>query len=345
MKESLLKRIPERILERFSKRIPRMAFDTHHGSRGIKGGKIMNISSVGNQWSIFTKYLKTHQTNNTAEASQSALNALNLQSLQYSADGDSLEISNDAQNELSNYMMYGPPPPPPNGAGGTGFESGIGSEIKDFLDKVASGTATQDDLDTMQSVLQKMQQQSGTRQVNSNSKGDGTDPIKSFLDKVAAGTATTEDLTSMQSVLQQVQQSFAPNGEQGNRTGSGSDPIREFLDKVANGTITDDDLKTMQNVLKQMQQQSGSNGAHMHHRHQSSESESTNPNGTSLDTTYSGSGIKEFLDKVANGTATDDDLKDMQSLLKQMQQEMYNNFRFNSNLGGINPELAAGFFE
>ncbi len=116
----------------------------------------MNISSVGNRWSIFSNYLKTHQTS-TDGTSQSTQNAQNLQNLFFSADGDSLEISSDAQNVMSNYMMYGPPPPPPNGANGPG--PGQSSEIKDFLDKVASGTATEDDLNNMQSILKQIQQQ------------------------------------------------------------------------------------------------------------------------------------------------------------------------------------------
>lgn len=299
----------------------------------------MNISSVGNSWSIFSNYLKIHQAT-TAATSQSAQNALNLQNLLYSADGDSLEISSDAQNAMSSYMMYGPPPPPPNGA------NGPGSEIKDFLDKVASGTATEDDLKDMQSVLQKMQQKSNSSGLSSNTTQDSSDPIKSFLDKVASGTATVDDLTSMQGILQQVQQQSTVNNVTNDFARNGSDPIRDFLDKVASGTVTDDDLKNMQSILQQMQQKSGSNGAYMHHRDNGSESDSTNPSGTSLDaTSTSDNGLKDFIDKVANGIATDDDLENMQSILKQMQQQFLSSFGDYSNLNTTNSSFAASFLE
>jgi hypothetical protein len=319
------------------------------GVEDQKGGKNMNISSIGNSWSTISNYLKTHQTS-TSGTSQSTQNALNLQNLLYSADGDSLEISGDAQNQLTSYMMYGPPPP--NGANGPG--PGPGSEIKDFLDKVANGTATEDDLKDMQSVLQKMRQKSDSSGVSSNTTQDSSDPIKSFLDKVANGTATVDDLTGMQSILQQAQQQSAVNNVNDDSGSTGSDPIRDFLDKVANGTVTDDDLQNMQSVLQQMRQKSDSHGAHMHRRHNSSESDSTNPSGTSLDTTSTrsaGFDLKSFLDKVADGTVTDDDLANMQTILNtksifsQMQQQFFNNSGDYSNLDTTNSSFAASFLE
>jgi hypothetical protein len=243
----------------------------------------MNISSIGSSWSVYFNYLKTLNTGTSQASSDEA----NLQNILYSADGDSLQLSGDARNVMSNYMMYGPPQgPPPGGEPGAG--PGPSPEIKDFLDKVASGTATNDDLKNMQSVLQKMRQQFNSSSVNQDHAHSIDSELKSFLDKVASGTAT------------------------------------------------DDDLKNMQSELQKMQQQFGGRGVHRHHHHHGSESEGTNPNSTSLDTTNvnnSNSDLKSFLDKVAGGTATNDDLKNMQSILQQMQQQYYNDFT-NSGITG-----------
>jgi hypothetical protein len=292
----------------------------------------MNISSIGSSWSVYFNYLKTPNTG----TSQASSDGANLQKILYSADGDSLQLSGDARNVMSNYMMYGPPQgPPPGGEPGAG--PGPSPEIKDFLDKVASGTATNDDLKNMQSVLQKMRQQFNSSGVNNEDSNTTTasDPIKAFLDKVMNGTATDDDLQNMQSVLQTMQKQRSSETAKDD-AGSIDSELKSFLDKVASGTATDDDLKNMQSELQKMQQQFGGRGVHRHHHHHGSESDGTNPNSTSLDTTNvnnSNSDLKSFLDKVAGGTATNDDLKNMQSILQQMQQQYYNGFA-NSGITG-----------
>jgi hypothetical protein len=104
--------------------------------------------------------------------------------------------------------------------------------------------------------------------------------------------------------------------------------FREFLDKVKEGTITDDDLASMQELLNTTDLQSlmpppppmpsgqaegtgvegiGSVGAGM-----------VSASGQAND--YADS-ITSFLDKVKEGTVTQDDLADLQDLLIQMDEE------------------------
>lgn len=88
--------------------------------------------------------------------------------------------------------------------------------MKDFLDKVKSGTVTQDDLNSIQAEL-KQDQQSGPDDAiknspppidrNDNKESSSADIIKSFLDKVKSGTVTQDDLQNMETQLKQQEQS------------------------------------------------------------------------------------------------------------------------------------------
>lgn len=289
----------------------------------------MNISAINNYWANLrtqTSYLNNANVQNKSNPSEIASNPANL--VFSSVDGDTLELSGSQSNTAS-IGIYGPPPM------NTGNGATSSDPIKSFLDKVANGTATQDDITSMQTVLQQIQQQFAVENTNDNNSGDSTrDSMKSFLDKVASGTATTNDLTSMQSILQKVNSLSGSESVNNNSDNADSDPIKSFLNKVADGTATQADLTNMQSVLTQMKQQSDSEGTYRHHHHHGSESNRTNPTSTSLDTTnLNGSGsdpIKSFLDKVTSGTATNDDLYSMQSILQQMQQQFLNGFT-NSN--------------
>ena len=101
-----------------------------------------------------------------------------------------------------------------------------------------------------------------------------------------------------------------------NATGSGttsdSDPIKIFLDKVAGGTATQSDLTSIQSYLQQMQANStgGTTGT--------TDADSTNG------AHHRANALKDFLDKVADGSVTEADLTSMQSYLQQMQQKAVN---------------------
>ena len=141
---------------------------------------------------------------------------------------------------------------------------GGNSDIKNFLDKVASGTVTDSDLQSMQSELKQAEQQSGSTQSASSTTTSASDigsDIKNFLDKVASGTVTDSDIQSMQSELKQAEQQSGSTQSASSTITSASDigsDIKNFLDKVASGTVTDSDIQSMQSELKQAEQQSGS---------------------------------------------------------------------------------------
>ncbi len=183
------------------------------------------------------------------------------------------------------------------------------SDIKAFLEKVKSGTVTEDDIQKLQAELKQADQASGSSQTAANagsgSSGIGSD-IRSFLDKVKDGSVTQNDIQSMQAELQQA--GPPPGAAQGTDNSTFGSDLKSFMDKVANGTVTSTDLQKMQTELQQMQQKAG--GAHGHHHHGGGGSSS------SLD-----SDLSSFLDKVANGTVTDTDLQSMQSELQQNQQQ------------------------
>ncbi len=171
----------------------------------------MNISSINNNWLLYSNYLNTASTTATTSTGNSQVSSVSsdLQNTISNADGDTFEFSGNTQN-VSQNLTYGPPPPP-RGPGGPGSDSAESDDIKSFLDKVADGTVTDEDITEMQSILQEAQESFGVN--------NGSDPIKTFMDKVADGTVTDEDITEMQSILQQMQQQFLNNFDYGTVSG------------------------------------------------------------------------------------------------------------------------------
>lgn len=250
----------------------------------------MSISSINPYLSALYAQYQTSRINGTTNQSSDQSAASSAIQATTSVDGDVFQLSippltaGYSAEEAGAYSSQNPPPPPPPKED---------DQIKIFLDKVANGTATEDDLTAMQTYLQNLS--SGSSQTSGSSTED---PIGSFLSIVASGTATAEDLASMQSILQNMQPA--------SRSGQTDDPIKAFLDKVASGTATTDDLTAMQTFLQNLQQQTATNTHHQRH--------------DNSDTSESGDQIKIFLDKVASGTATADDLTAMQTFLQNLQQ-------------------------
>ena len=80
--------------------------------------------------------------------------------------------------------------------------------------------------------------------------------------------------------------------------------IKAFLAKVKNGTVTQDDIQKLEAELKQAAQASGTQTA--------SSTSSTSSSSSDLR-----SDVKNFLDKVKDGSVTQSDLQSMQTELKQ----------------------------
>lgn len=160
----------------------------------------MAISAISNNASLFPQ---------NAVKSQKSANVASAQKKISNADGDTLKLSGNTQGVTSKSTVYAPPKP-------VNRSNDLANpQIKSFLDKIANGTATEQDLKDMQNVVQKDLGATGI----SNTISDSPDasPIKNFLLKVANGTATDADLKSMQSVLKQSQQQVTST------SGSGTD--------------------------------------------------------------------------------------------------------------------------
>lgn len=217
----------------------------------------MSVSSVNPYLSALSAYLTNaiSGTNATTNATQTSTSS---SAVQGASSLDSFELS-APQISFSGYDKSG------NSTGGSTTQA----DIKNFLDKVKSGTVTQSDIQSLQSELQQATPQSNSAQGTTNSTL-GSD-LKSFLDKVANGTVTSTDLQNMQTEMQETQKTAGTGSAQGHHHHhhhSGGDSsssssssssldsdLSSFLDSVANGTVTDTDLKNMQTELQQVQQQ------------------------------------------------------------------------------------------
>jgi hypothetical protein len=190
---------------------------------------------------------------------------------------------------------------------------------------VAQGTSmgsvtgnSKNDGDTFQLSLSAAMMMSGTMQSQSSNNNVGSD-LSNLLTKVQGGTATSNDLQSMASELQQVVQASNSQNQTANSGTIGND-IGSFLDKVANGTVSSSDLQTMQSELQQAQQSgSGSvQGHHHHHHHHGGGAVSSTSDASTASSI--GSDLNGFMDKVVKGTATDSDLKGMETEMASLLQ-------------------------
>jgi hypothetical protein len=202
--------------------------------------------------------------------------------------------------------------------------------FQSFLDKVKNGTVTDDDLSEMQDAMntsgQMMMPPPPSIQTSGTGSSEESNAIGSFLDKVKNGTVTSDDLTNMASVLSKVSSSSSADAETVSSTDNDNQAtFKSFLDKVKNGTVTDDDLTQMQSLLEEMDANRPSMppmGMEFGDESDSTDSVSASGIGTVSSTSSSDSTnsltLESFLDKVKNGTVTDDDLTQMQSLLEEM---------------------------
>jgi hypothetical protein len=147
----------------------------------------MNIAPVNTNTAVKPSYLSTQNIATSKTVANSATSTSKISN----ADGDTLKLSG---NVAAKYASYAPPKPAGN------VDPLLSNpEIKSFLEKVANGTANTDDLEDMQSVLQK---ELGSAAIASSDPN----PIKNFLLKVANGTANPDDLKNMQGVIQKQRQ-------------------------------------------------------------------------------------------------------------------------------------------
>ena len=210
----------------------------------------MNVASLGISW-LLPQAVNTLSSiaGSTGLIKQTQSTAGNV-SGNNNSDGDTFELS------LSSAMM-------PNAAKETQAGANtLGEDIANFLTKIEKGTATSDDLQSMQNELQQAQQ-SGTTGLSghhhhhhhaagavSNSQdttaSSVSSDLSSFLDKVAQGTATDSDLTTIESEMATLsnQQSVSTSSTQSTAAGTVSNVqksnivARAFLDSAMNAYNT-----------------------------------------------------------------------------------------------------------
>jgi hypothetical protein len=260
----------------------------------------MSVSSIN----PYLTALAGQYSTNAASSSGIDQTASNSGSLQGVSGLDSFELS-APPIAFPGYDSSG------NSTGG----SSLKADIRAFLDKVKTGTVTDDDIKKLQDELKQADQTSDsalTAGSTGSSSSDIRSDIQSFLGKVKDGSLTQSDIQTMQTELQQAGPPSGPSPDAVDDNGVDSlkADIKGFLDKVKDGSVTQSDIQTIQQELQQDQQQSGSSGAHRRHQQEG---------GSSF-----GSDLSSFLDKVANGTITDADLQSFQSELQQNQQESGN---------------------
>lgn len=232
----------------------------------------MQISSVGYYNSLYSILYGTTSTTSTTSANTSTLNDLSSL-LGTSTSEDQVTLSSDYE------------------------------DFKSFMEKVKDGTVTDEDLASMQELLNTTDIQSmmpPPPPPPDSSEGVGMDGIGSVGADAVSGSS--EESTDAQTII-------------------------SFLDKVKEGTITEDDLTEMQDLLTEMEEQ----GIQMRPpmpppmmgmsqtSSEDSEDESSIWESESADLQT----LMSFFEKVKEGTVTEDDLTQIQNLLLNQEEESY----------------------
>lgn len=179
----------------------------------------MSISSVSNSSDWWT-YL--NNLNSTSTTKSSSSDAFSLSSTKTKTNTSTSTTNSTESEQLDSATLLSMLTALSGGTqniSSTTTDSEVSSEINDFLDKVAAGTVTDENLTAMQSTLSSLMpppppkpaeassetSSTSTSSIASSSAADIQSTIESFLDKVAAGTVTDEDLSAMQVELASAQ--------------------------------------------------------------------------------------------------------------------------------------------
>ena len=239
----------------------------------------MDISSLSQYASLYTPTFNFSTSSNQGSSQTDSDDSENFNTI----FGTTLSNSDGDTAQLSSSGIEGMPPPPMMGNDTTA------SDISSFMDEVANGTATDTDLQNLETELEQAQAASST----SSSTGTSTSSSTGTSTSSSTGTSTSSS-TSASNIRAD---------------------IKSFMDEVANGTATDTDLQNLETELEQAQAASSTSS--------STGTSTSSSTGTSTSSSTSTSNIradiKSFMDEVANGTATDTDLQNMETELEQAQ--------------------------
>lgn len=190
-------------------------------------------------------------------------------------------------------------------------------EMRDLVDKVASGTGSDSDISELLAKLKEMATDVQSR-FNNTASADSTSSdseMKSLIDKVINGTATADDVKTiaekMKDRASDMQAHFGGGKPPMPPSGSSDDELKNLIDSVAAGTASDSDIETLTAKLKEMATEM--------------QSQSSDTTSTSTSTTASTSDMDSLMKKVLDGTATDDDIKTIATKMKEHESEMQAN--------------------
>lgn len=201
------------------------------------------------------------------------------------------------------------------------------AEMRDLVDKVASGTATDAEIAELAAKLKEMAADMEKRFSNATTTDETSSEseMKSLLEKIANGTATDGDVKTIADLLKErasdMQAHFgggmppAPPTE-----ASTDDELKALVDAVVAGTATDSDLETLVAKLKEMALEMQNQLA------DEASTSSTSSTATSSTTTISSNSLMDdLMQKILDGTATTDDVKAIAADMKAHENAMQTN--------------------
>jgi hypothetical protein len=259
-----------------------------------------NLSAVSAQYYTQSANSLGNTLNSTLASQVSPLSGITSSN----SDGDTFQLSG----------VVPPPPPPPDAAGSNSTSSdssgSLNSDIQSFLSKVAEGTVSSSDIDSMQSELQQYLSNSSTASATSSS------------DSLTSGTATDYAQAMMMP---------PPPPPTDSSSSELSSDVESFLNKVADGSVSSSDISTMESELQQYLSSSSSTSDTSSNDSLASGTATdfsqammppppppANTTGSSSTSSDLNSDIESFLSKVADGSISTSDIQIMQSELQQL---------------------------
>lgn len=121
----------------------------------------MSVSSINPYLeALYAQYYTSGIDTATTQSAQSSSTSAAVRGISgvdsFERSTPTLQAGYTAEMAGANRAQFGPPPPPGDSANASG--SSTDDPVKSFLDKVAAGTVTDEDLTDMQTLLKQWQQ-------------------------------------------------------------------------------------------------------------------------------------------------------------------------------------------
>lgn len=160
--------------------------------KNVKEEKDLNIAGVSGYYSAIALSQSVRETSGTQGTSSQVIAALvEGESVVETASGDTAELSFSGvmlARGMSPMMAGGPP----------------GKGMKDLVDKVADGTATDDEVQELASALQEMAARMQEHAGDTSKAGSPDSEMQDLMTKVLDGSATEDDIKAIATKMQQM---------------------------------------------------------------------------------------------------------------------------------------------